>query len=144
MNDRMLNQYCLDWVHWCYTRRYYIAPGGKSALGNMQPSKTGLPPDARNSADMQFFNMAVHTMADMPKHNDAAICFSLYYVEHASHIKREAEKLGIARSTYYRRVLSFARKAYSMAQSLKEVHASQVDKSDAINLMRVSRLSATS
>ena len=122
INDRMLNQYCLDWVHWCYTRRYYIAPGGGSQLGKMQPSRTGLPPNARNSADMQFFNMALHMLADMPEHREGMVCFNLYYVEQASNIKREAEKLGIARSTYYRRVLGFARRAYAMTASLKAVH----------------------
>lgn len=122
MDDRMLHQYCLDWVHWCYTRRYYIAPGGKSALGNMQPSKTGLPPNARNNPDMQFFNMALHTLADMKEHYDGMVCFNLFYVEHGDCVKRTADKLGIARSTYYRRIIAFARKAYSMAQSLKAAH----------------------
>jgi hypothetical protein len=143
MDDRLLNQYCLDWVHWCYTRRYYIAPGGKSALGNMQPSKTGIPPNARNNPDMQFFNMALHAMADMKKYHDEAICFSLYYIEHASHIKREAERLGIARSTYYRRILSFARKAYSMARSLKAAHEATERCSD-LDALKVSQLNATS
>jgi hypothetical protein len=59
MDDRLLNQYCLDWVHWCYTRRYYIAPGGKSVLASMQPSKTGLPPNARNNPDMQVYSFNI-------------------------------------------------------------------------------------
>lgn len=130
MDDRMLNQYCLDWVHWCYTRRYYIAPGGKSALGNMQPSKTGLPPNARNNPDMQYFNMALHTLADMKEHHDAMVCFNLYYVEQADNVKRLADNLGISRPAYYRRVKSFARKAYSLAQSLKKAHAATAQASE--------------
>lgn len=122
MNDRLLNQLCLDWVHWCHTRRYYIAPGGKSQLGAMQPSKLREPPDARNNADMQFFNMAVHTLADMREHQDAMVCFNLYYVEQADNIKRRADELGISRPTYYNRVKAFARKAYALSQSLKAVH----------------------
>ncbi|MFS2007953.1 hypothetical protein ACEN9F_30535 [Duganella sp. CT11-25] len=127
MDDRLLNQYCLDWVYWCYTRRYYIAPGGKSVLASMQPSKTGLPPNARLDPDMQFFNMAVHTLADMKEHRDAMVCFNLYYVEQADNVKRLADQLGISRPTYYNRVKSFARKALVLAQSLKKVHAESMD-----------------
>lgn len=122
MNDRLLNQLCLDWVHWCYTRRFYIAPGGKSQLGVMQPSKLREPPDARNNADMQFFNMAVHTLADMKEHHDAMVCFNLYYVEQADNIKRKADELGISRPTYYSRARAFARKAHELAQCLKAAH----------------------
>lgn len=122
MNDRLLNQLCLDWVHWCYTRRFYIAPGGKSQLGVMQPSKLREPPDARNNADMQFFNMAVHTLADMKEHHDAMVCFNLYYIEQADNIKRKADELGISRPTYYNRVKAFARKAYVLSLSLKAAH----------------------
>lgn len=122
MDDRLLNQYCLDWMHWCYTRRYYIAPCGKSVLASMQPSRTGLPPNARNSADMQFFNMAVHTLADMKEHHDAMVCFNLLYVEQADNVKRLADQLGISRPTYYNRAKSFARKAFVLAQSLKKAH----------------------
>lgn len=130
MNDRLLNQYCLDWVHWCYTRRYYIAPGGKSVLGNMQPSKTGLPPNARLNPDMQFFNMAIHTLADMKERHEEMVCFNLYYVEQADNVKRLADKLGISRPAYYRRVKAFARKAYALAASLKAAHH-RVTESDA-------------
>src|SRR5471030_3221245 len=140
MDDKLLNQYCLDWVHWCYTRRYYIAPGGKSALAAMQPSKTGLPPNARNNPDMQFFNMALHTLADMKQHYDAMVCFNLYYVEQAGHIKREADRLGIARSTYYRRVLAYARAAYAMAKSLKAAHEAMVGAAPELEKCRVDAL----
>lgn len=122
MDDRLLNQYCLDWVHRCYTRRYYIAPGGKSVLASMQPSKTGLPPNARNNPDMQFFNMALHTLADMKEHRDAMVCFNQYYVDQSGNVKRFADQLGISRPTYYNRVKSFARKAYVLSQSLKKAH----------------------
>jgi len=122
MHDRLLNQLCLDWVHWCRTRKYYIAPGGKSQLGAAQPSKVREAPDARNNPDMQFFNMAVHTLADMKEHQDAMVCFNLYYVEQADNIKRRADELGISRPTYYNRVKAFARKAYVLSLSLKAAH----------------------
>src|SRR5471032_1293980 len=119
MDDKLLNQYCLDWVHWCYTRRYYIAPGGKSALAAMQPSKTGLPPNARNNPDMQFFNMALHTLADMKQHYDAMVCFNLYYVEQAGHIKRAAD---------------------AMAKSLKAAHEAMVGAAPELEKCRVAAL----
>jgi transposase-like protein len=71
---------------------------------------------------MQFFNMALHTLADMKEHHDAMVCFNLYYVEQADNVKRLADQLGISRPTYYNRVKSFARKAFALSQSLKKAH----------------------
>jgi hypothetical protein len=88
----------------------------------MQPSKTGLPPNARLNPDMQFFNAAIHTLGDMIEHRDGHVCFNLYYVQQADYVKREADRLGISRVTYYNRIKSFARKAYSMSVSLKTAY----------------------
>lgn len=125
MNDQQLNGYCQDWVRWCATRGYYLRPGAQNILARMQPSRTGTEPNARNYPDMQFFNMAIHALADMKEHKEGLACFSLFYVDHAPNVKREADKLGIARSTYYRRIMAFARKAYSMSLSIKRVHEMQ-------------------
>ena len=125
MTDGEIDAYCLDWLQWCKTRGYYLQPGPKNILARMQPSKVGKPPNARNSIDMQFFNMAVHALGDMKEHEGAVACFNLYYPlegEKADNIKRVADEMGIHRVTYYRRVLAFARKAHAMARSLKEVH----------------------
>lgn len=122
MNDQQLHTYCLEWASWCYTRRFYLKPAGQNMLARMQPSKSGREPDARNSADIQFFNAAVHTLADMAEYKNGFVCFSLMYIEQADHIKRRADQLGISRPTYYNRSRSFARKALSLAHSLKRVH----------------------
>ena len=122
MNDQQLNAYCEEWASWCYTRRFYLKPGAKNILARMHPSKSGVEPNARNSADMQFFNMAVHALADMKEHEEALACFNLMYVEQADHVKRQADKLGISRPTYYNRSRAFARKALALAVSLKRVH----------------------
>ena len=122
MNDNQLNAYCMEWASWAYTRRFYLKPGAQNILARMQPSRTGAEPNARNNPDMQFFNMAVHALADMSEHRDGLACFTLFYCEQAPNVKREADKMGIARSTYYRRVVAFARKAYSLAASIKRVH----------------------
>jgi hypothetical protein len=125
MTDGEIDAYCLDWQYWCKTRGYYLQPGAKNILARMQPSRVGVPPNGRNSPDMQFFNMAIHALADMREHMDTALCFGLYYPlegPRADNIKRVADHMGIARSTYYRRVMAFARKAHSMSLSLKKVH----------------------
>jgi hypothetical protein len=122
MNDKQLHQYCIDWVKWVDTRAYYVAPSCKSILGQMQPSKSVDIPDARSNPDMQFFNMAIHTLYDMPEHKDGMVCFKLFYVVKEKHIKRTADNLGISKPTYYNRVKAFSKKAYSLSLSLKKVH----------------------
>lgn len=122
MNDQQLHGYCQEWASWCYTRKFYLKPGAQNILARMHPSKAGKEPNARNSADMQFFNMAVHALADMHEHAEGLACFNLMYVEQADHVKRQADKLGISRPTYYNRSRSFARKALSLADTLKRVH----------------------
>lgn len=122
MTDQQLHEYCTEWVSWCFTRRFYLKPGAQNILARMQPSRSGIAPNGRNNPDMQFFNMAIHALADMREHAEGLACFNLYYCDQAANIKREADRLGIARSTYYRRITSFARKAYDMSASIKRVH----------------------
>lgn len=122
MNDQELESHCQEWVQWCYTRGFYVKPGAKNILARMQPSKSGKEPNARNNPDMQFFNMAIHTIADMKEHKAELVCFNLYYVDHADNVKAEANRLGISRPTYYNRAKAFARKAYSMSLSLKAAY----------------------
>jgi hypothetical protein len=122
MTDQELHAYCIEWVEWCRTRGFYLKPGAKNILARMQPSKSGREPNARNYPDMQFFNMAIHAIADMSENRNLLACFNLYYVDHAPNVKAEANKLGISRPTYYNRAKAFARKAYSMSLSLKQAH----------------------
>jgi hypothetical protein len=132
MNDQQLQAYCEDWVSWCFTRKFYLKPGAQNVLARFHPSKMGKEPNARNSADMQFFNMAVHAMADMPEHQNTLACFRLMYVEQADHIKRQADQLGISRPTYYARARVFARKALSLADSLKRMHEEHLKEAPAL------------
>jgi hypothetical protein len=120
MNDKFLHQYCLDWVRWCETRCFYM--GGRREGSDAPPGTTGMPPDARNSADLQYFNMAVHMLADMADFKDGYACFNLFYVKQVDHVKREADRLGICRKTYYNRIKAFAKKAFSMAASIRVAH----------------------
>lgn len=120
MDDKELNAFVMDWLNWCYTRRFYIPPGAQNILARMQPSKTGRPPNAPNNPLMQYFNMAIHAMADMSEHKEGFACFSFYYIEQGDCVKRRASELGISRPTYYNRTRAFVRQAYSLAQSLKK------------------------
>lgn len=117
-----MDELCWEWVRWCVTRKFYIRPPGQSILARLQPSKTGKEPNSRNHPDLQFFNMAVHALADMPKHKEGFTVFWMHYMGEGEVVKRAADKLGISRSTYYERVAKFAKDAYSMSQSLKAIH----------------------
>lgn len=117
-------EYCQDWVRWCETRRFYAQPPAKSALAKLQPSKSGTEPNARNHADMQYFNMAVHTLADMPKWKKSGRAFLAYYVGPAQVAKRTADELGMGKRTYYDHVTRFSAAAFSLAASIKRVQES--------------------
>ncbi|MFJ3048551.1 hypothetical protein ACIPEN_22175 [Herbaspirillum chlorophenolicum] len=119
MSDKQLDAYCEEWLYWCYTRKYYLQPGAQNILARMQPSKVKEPPNARNSAEMQFFNAAVHAMADMTEHAETFACFRLMYIEQTANVKKIAFDLGFTRKTYYNRARSFARHALSFARSLE-------------------------
>lgn len=118
-----IQRYVYDWLRWCETRRFYLAPAAKNVLARFQPSRSGREPDARNSADMQWFNAAVHTLAEMAKHREDYLAWQVFYIEQPRHIKRVADGLGIGRATIYRRRDNFTRAAISMARSLEAAHA---------------------
>lgn len=123
MSDKELDAYCQEWVWWCYTRRFYLQPGAQNILARMQPAKVKEPPNARNSAEMQFFNAAVHAMADMKEHAETFACFRLMYIEQTGNLKRVAEQKGISRPTYYNRARAFARRAVSLSRSFQSATA---------------------
>jgi hypothetical protein len=119
MDNHQLDGLCQEWASWCFTRRFYTKLGSQSLLARLHPSKSGKEPDARNSAHMQHFNRAVHALAEDPQYADQLACFRLMYVEEADHIKRQADKLGISRPTYYNRSRAFARRAWALSLQLK-------------------------
>lgn len=123
LNDNQIDAYCLDWVRWCETRKFYLRPAAQNILARMQPSKSGVEPNARNNPDMVFFNAAVHSLADMDDQTEGYACFKAKYLEVDALIKVQIDKMEISRMTYYRRARAFARKALSLAGSLKRVHA---------------------
>ncbi|MFJ3048581.1 hypothetical protein ACIPEN_22330 [Herbaspirillum chlorophenolicum] len=119
MSDKQLDAYCEEWLYWCYTRKYYLQPGAQNILARMQPSKVKEPPNARNSAEMQYFNMAIWAMADMKEHASGWACFRVCYGNHDALLKQKIAELKISRGTYYNRTRAFARQALSLARSLR-------------------------
>ncbi|MRT27624.1 hypothetical protein [Herbaspirillum sp. CAH-3] len=119
LTDKQLDAYCEEWLRWCDTRKFYFKPGAQNVLARFQAGKSKEPPDARNSADMQWFNAAVYAMADMKEHEETFACFRLMYIERAGHVKRLADERGISQKTYYNRARTFVRKAMSLARSFQ-------------------------
>jgi hypothetical protein len=116
-------QHCWDWARWCETRHLYIPSRSHSTLGVLLPSsKKGREPNARNDPDMQYFNMAVHMLADIKEHQDDWLAFQHYYCMPAQVVKVTADKLGIGVRTYYDRVKRFGKRAFSLAPSIKVQH----------------------
>lgn len=126
LSSAEIDAYCIAWAKWCRTRRYYIKSPPQNILARMQPSKSGEIPDARNYPDMQYFNMAIHALADMPKYSASAKSFKLYYEssngDNSSLVKQMAHSLGVSRQTLHAHYVGFGRAAHSMSISLKAAH----------------------
>jgi len=122
-NRDPIAEYCQDWVRWSQTRTFYMRPPAQGLLARLQPSKSsGVEPNARNHPDMQYFNMAIHTLADMPRWRTEWATFKAHYIGPAQVVKRAASDLGIASRTYYDHLKRFSKAAHDMAHSIKRVH----------------------
>lgn len=125
MSDDELDKFCWSWNRWCFTRRFFLAPGAKNLLARMQPARVGDAPDAVMSADMAYFHTAVHALADMEGTDPE--CFVSYYAlvqQNSMPIKTIAAKLGVSTSTFYEKKAKFARRALMLAKSLKATEES--------------------
>lgn len=121
MNNHELHAYCEQWRVWCITRKYFIAPGGGSILGQMQQHPVREAPDALMSEDLSFFNSAIHSLVDMGE--SGAKCFVDFYFHRVRNIKAQARDMEISRDTYYDRKMRFARKALALSVSLRNMYA---------------------
>lgn len=118
-----ITQYCWDWVRWCETRHFYIRSVGQGTLGALQQGKGGgREPNARNDPDMQYFNMAVHTLRDLPQYRREWLAFEYFYLKPDQVVKRTAEQLGVGLRTYYDMVRRFGQRAYRLYPSIKKAH----------------------
>lgn len=121
MTDQELTAYCIMWAHWCRTRKYFAPPVPPNILAQLQPRRVSLTePDGPMSADLSFFNAAIHGLADTDKED--AVCFLLYHYHGFRPVKAIASALGIGRQTLYDRINRFARRALKVAATIKRVH----------------------
>lgn len=114
-------EYCKEWVRWLQTRRFYGPRPARSTLARLLPSKSGPEPNARNHPGMQYFNMAIHTLSDMPDWKREWPAFQAHYLGKGLPAKTAADELGIGRRTYYDHIKRFAEAAYGMAYSIMRV-----------------------
>lgn len=121
MDDQALHAFCLDWVRWCRTRRFLAPPVPSTLLGRLQPrSGEGREPNGPMAADMSFFNMAVHGLAESYPHE--YVCFAIFYMHEATNIKAVAADMNIGRQTFYDRVKRFAKRAQVMTPAIRKIH----------------------
>lgn len=119
MKDSELEGLVFDWLNWCHTRRFYAPAPQHNILAQFLPRKFGKLPNARNNAQLQYFNMAVNSMANMDEHRADYQAFHLHYLSEQTVVKRKAAQLGIAPRTYYDRVRRFTRKAWQLSEGLQ-------------------------
>ena len=121
MDDKTLDAYCEDWAHWARTRKYFAPPVPPNILATLQPRRGRTrEPDGPMDADLAFFNMALHRIAeDQP---DWGACFSLYYFHRAANVKAIAAKMEITPKTFYNRAHAFAKLAMKWSPVVKRAH----------------------
>lgn len=116
-------QHCWDWVRWCETRHFYIKSVSHGVLGAVASGGgSGREPNARNDPDMQYFNMAVHTLRDVAKYQREWLAFECFYLKPHQVVKRTADQLGVGLRTYYDLVRRFGQRAFKLYPSLKRAH----------------------
>lgn len=121
MDDQALHAYCLDWVRWCRTRRFLAPPVPSTLLARLQPrTGPGREPNGPMDADISFFNMAVHGLAESYPHE--YVCFAIFYLHEATNIKVVAAEMNIGRQTFYDRVKRFAKRAKVMTPAIRKIH----------------------
>ncbi|VVE90412.1 hypothetical protein PBR20603_04396 [Pandoraea bronchicola] len=124
MNEQDLHALCLQYGQWCRTRRFFAPPLPRSLLAQFQPrTGAGVEPDADLVPEMQFFNMAVHALAD--DHPEDAACFTLYYFHDVRPVKKIASAMGISRQAVYKRLHAHAARIEKARHLIKRVHTGQ-------------------
>ncbi|ENZ79609.1 MULTISPECIES: hypothetical protein [Ralstonia] len=120
-DDQALHAYCLDWVRWCRTRRFLAPPVPSMLLARLQPrTGSGREPNGPMDADISFFNMAIHGLAESYPHE--YVCFAIFYLHEATNIKAVVADMNIGRQTFYDRVKRFAKRAKVMTPAIRKIH----------------------
>jgi hypothetical protein len=111
MTDQEIHLYSLQYGYWCHTRKYFAPPVPQNILAQFLPwDRVPTEPDGPMDADMPFFNMAIHSLAD--EQPEEAMCFTLYYFHRYRPVKKIAATLGIGTRTFYDRMHRFSHRAH--------------------------------
>lgn len=132
MDDRDLHQFCLRWVAWRESRRLYVKPVAANVLARLQPSRVSVEPDAALEPVMPSFDLAVAALRQMPEHENAMVCFWLFYITRVTRIKVVASRLKIGRRTFYDRVTRGARLAYQFSQGIDRAQRTPLQEEDEV------------
>lgn len=112
-----------QWKIWCDSKKYFGEAKQQNMLGRMMPGSSNIDGDGALSAELAYFNMAVHALVDM-KDNDATP-FLYFYWRRAKNIKALAYKLGIGRRTFYKARDRFVMKAIRQASIFRKMSEAQ-------------------
>lgn len=114
LDSMAIDDLCWRWAAWTRSRKLFgpppIPPGvlGKLTKRTTDGKRRG-PPDAKLSAELHAFNLAV---AAQPTGTPRKV-FELHYLHGIVHVKAAADALGISRPTYYRHLKAFREAAYA-------------------------------
>lgn len=125
MDDKELHEKCLEWAHWCHTRKYFAPPVPQNILAQFQAKKRATKePDGPLSAYLAFLNMAIHGLHD--QFPEEGICFNLYYFYQFRPVKAIWRALDIGERTFYDRLHRFARRALKLSKTIKQIHTANI------------------
>ncbi|MEX3614251.1 MAG: hypothetical protein VB141_10980 [Burkholderia gladioli] len=113
--NQALHAFCLRWVEWRRTRRFYAPPTPKNVLHRLRvPSGDSEGPDAELDASLCLFNTAVLAYPEgRPKQ-----AFNAFYVYQVRPIKLAAHELGYSRMGFFKAVRRVREEAYAASRRL--------------------------
>ena len=124
-----IEELLLNWLYWTMTRSFYAAPAPKNILarlGGRSPdeiSTTGLPPDAKNDALCNAFNLVMQSAHDIEPEKQIPFLYVYMKSYRPKPIKTLAYELGISSDTIYTRAHQVAPKYYNQAIQLCDLSA---------------------
>jgi hypothetical protein len=117
-----------QWKVWCDSKKFFVKSPSKNLLARMMPAPPERDVDGELSAELAYFNMAIHSLVDMG--DTDANPFLYYYWRRARNIKAVAHKLGIGRRTFYKARDRFAMKALRLARNFRSMSESVARQGD--------------
>lgn len=109
MKESQLHLLYQEWAAWHRSRRLFAPPVPPSLMSRLQPPvSSGEEPDATCSARLSLLNTAILAQPE----SDAKMALYLYYIHRPKNLKWVAEKMGLSRNAFYKRVGACREQAY--------------------------------